>query len=108
MSINERIIKAVTPIVPECVPDLYEGEAEIYCTFNGNAVPVGFGDNRPRARRWLLQVHFYCPKGYKSLALRLSLCRAIHGAGFTYPTEENASDGDGQHYVLEFEGLGEA
>lgn len=108
MSINDRIKNAVTPIVPECVPDLYEGEAAIYCTFNGNAVPVGFGDNRPRARRWLLQVHFHCPKGYNSLALRLSLCRAIHGAGFTYPTEENASDGDGQHYVLEFEGLGEA
>lgn len=108
MSINERIINAVKPIVPDCVPDAYDGEEDFYCTFNGTAVPVGFGDNRPRARRWLMQVHFYCPKGYNSLARRLSLCRAIHGAGFTYPTEENASDGDGQHYVLEFEGLGEA
>ena len=108
MTVNARIIAAVTPIVAVCVPDSYDGEAEIYCTFNGNAVPVGFGDNRPRARRWLLQLHFYCPKGYDSLASRLSLCRALHGAGFTYPTEENASDGDGQHYVLEFEGLGEA
>lgn len=108
MSINERIINAVTPIVSECVPDFYDGEAEIYCTFNGDATPVAFGDDRPRARRWLLQLHFYCPRGYNSLATRLNLSRAIHGAGFTYPTEEDASDEVGQHFVLEFQGLGEA
>ena len=64
--------------------------------------------NRPRARRWLLQLHYFCPLGYDSVATRVKLCRALHSAGFTYPSEENASDRDGQHYVLEFEGLGEA
>ena len=108
MSINARIKSAVEPIVPVCVPDTYTGEAEIYCTFNGNATPVGFGDNRPRARLWSMQLHYFCPAGHNSLATRLELCRAMNAAGFTYPTEENASDEDGQHYALEFQGLGEA
>ena len=37
MIINETIIQAVTPIVPVCVPDDYEGEEQEYCTFNYNA-----------------------------------------------------------------------
>lgn len=108
MSINARIKEAVEPIVAECVPDSYDGESAEYCTFNGNAIPVGFGDNKPRARLWLMQLHYFCAKGHNSLATRLSLCRALHAAGFTYPSEENASDENGQHYVLEFHGLGEA
>lgn len=108
MSINEKIKEAVEPIVPVCVPDSYDGEEEIYTTFNFTSVPIGFGDGKPRCLRCMIQMHAFFPEGYASLQIRKNLARAILAAGFTYPSEENASDDVGQHYVLEFEGLGEA
>lgn len=108
MSINSRIVDAVTPIVPVCVPAGYDGAAEIYTTFNINSIPMGFGDGKPRCLRCMVQLHAFFPEGYSSLKTRRSLARAILAAGFTYPTEEDASDDVGQHYVLEFEGIGEA
>lgn len=105
MSINSRIIEAVTPLVPVCVPDLYDGDAEIYCTFNGTETPDGFGDDGPQAIRWLMQLHLFAPRRQNVLGMKRSLCRRLWKAGFTYPSVANASDSDGQHYVLEFEEL---
>lgn len=103
MSINERIITAVTPVVAVCEPNYYEGEEEVYCTFNVTENPVAFGDNAPHAIQYLPQLHYYLPLKQNSLATRRALCRAIRDAGFTYPSVTDASDESGQHYVFEFE-----
>lgn len=105
-AINEEIIAAVTPVVPVCVPDLYDGNAEAYCTFNYTEVPDVFGDDEPHQIRYLVQLHYYCPTGENSLATRRALFRAILDADFTAPEIENASDETDQHYVFEFEALG--
>lgn len=115
MTINERIIQAVTPVVPVCVPDRYDpnqGEASAtYCTFNYTEIPDSFGDDAPEDIRYLIQLHFHAPLDAASgasnntMAVRKALRQAVFAAGFTYPTVQNASDDSGQHYVLEFEGL---
>lgn len=107
-NINERIKEAVTPIVPECAADFYEGDAAEYCTFNYEEIPEGHGDNQPHAIRYLIQLHYYLPlRPVKKSPMRTKreLARAILAAGFTYPEITNASDGKDQHYVFEFEGL---
>lgn len=113
MSINERIIAAVTPIVPTCVPGVYVPgvgqENAVYCTFNYSENPDSFGDDAPEAMRYLCQLHFYAPQrsadgmSNNTLATRKALRRAIFAAGFTYPSAEDASDEEYQHYVLEFQ-----
>ena len=113
MATDERIVAAVTPIVPICEPDEYTPEsgevvAEEYCTYNVDSIPIVFGDDGTRYTRELVQVHWYLPLGRRPTEKRLELCRALQAAGFTYPSVQNASDRDGQHWVFECETTAEA
>ena len=106
MTINEQIKAAVEPIVAVCVPDTYGGEATEYCTFNYTEIPEEFGDDMPELIRYAIQLHYFCPAGYNSIAKRQDLRRAILTADFTAPDIIPAGDELSQHYVFEFEGLG--
>ena len=105
MDVIERLRDAVLPVVAVCVPDLYDGDAVEYCTFTVDESPEDFGDNAPNQMRHLVQLHYYLPPaGEKDpRTTKRALCRAIFGAGFTYPEVTNASDETGQHFVFEFE-----
>src|SRR5574344_792910 len=103
MSISGTIRSAVSPIVPECVPDQYGGTATAYCTFNYSELPDSFGDESPGAIRYLVQLHYFLPTGANPYAKKKQLKNALLNAGFTYPSVANASDSDGQHYALECE-----
>lgn len=103
MTINQRIIAAVTPLVPECVATIYEGDEPVYCTFNYNSVPADFADDEAEHEICLIQVHLYAPTGHDTLRLRRDIKKALHAAGMTWPTYTNASDKDGQHHVFECE-----
>ena len=103
MSLNTIIRAAITPIVPECVPDQYTGTETEYCTFNYSEIPDAFGDESPEAIRYLVQLHYFLPTGTNPYTKKKQLKNALMNAGFTYPSVTNASDSDGQHYVLEVE-----
>lgn len=105
-SVYARLVAAVLPIVPVCEPAVYGGDAEAYCTYNATELPEGFGDNAPHAVRYLLQLHYFCPLPGNPLPTVRQLQCAVADAGFTYPSLEDASDLDGRHYVLEFDGVG--
>ena len=105
-SVYARLVEAVLPVVPVCVPAVYGGEAESYCTYNATELPDNFGDNAPHAVRHLLQLHYFCPILGNPLPAIRQLQAAVLNAGFTYPALEDASDLDGRHYVLEFEEVG--
>lgn len=112
MTLNEKIIAVVSPIVPVCVPDQLVTEAgetppERYCTFKYTELPAGIGDNRAALTRALVQVHYFAPLKGSTLAVRRALCDAIAAVeDFTLPSIENATDDTGQHYVLEFDAVG--
>lgn len=112
MTLNEKIIAVVSPVVPVCVPDLLVTEAgktppERYCTFNYTELPDGIGDNAAHLTRALVLVHFFAPLKASTLAVRHALRDAIAVVDdFTLPSIENATDETGQHYVLEFDAVG--
>lgn len=112
MTLNERIIAVVSPVVPVCVPDLLVTEAgetppEKYCTFNYTELAEGIGDNAAHLTRALVQVHYFAPLKASTLAVRHALRDAIAAVdNFTLPSIENATDETGQHYVLEFDAVG--
>lgn len=112
MTLNERIIAVVTPIVPVCVPDLLVTKAgetppERYCTFNYTELPDGLGDNCAALTRALVQVHYFAPLRESTIKTRHALRDAIAAVDdFTLPSIENATDETGQHYVLEFDVVG--
>lgn len=106
MTVEEKILAAVTPLVPECAENLYGGDEPEYCTFKFNEIPAGYGDNTAHAVRYLCQVHWFLPlrqqPGPKKKALRRALAAQ---RGFTVPEIVNASDEIGQHYVYEFQAV---
>ncbi len=104
MSVNARIINAVTPVVPTCVPNIYRGKEPEYCTFNYFTAPAALGENTPGAIVYNCQLHYVLPYGDDPTSTVGRLCAAIGQAGFTWPGVEDASDEDGLHFVLEFEG----
>lgn len=108
MTVNEEIIRAATRVVSVCVPGVYDGEAEEYCTFNVSQIPDAFGDDAPDVMRSLVQLHYHCPWSMDSLAARQSLWGSILEEDFTAPEVTEASDETGQHFVFEFEVLGGA
>lgn len=101
--IDEIINAAISPIVPALEPNRYRGEALEYVTWNYTTIPVIFADSTPDAARYLIQVHWFLPHEVNPNAKKLSICRALHNAGLTYPSITNATDKDGQHYVFECE-----
>lgn len=103
MDINEAILETVTPIVAVCVPDLYTGTEQEYCTFDYIEAPVHFGDDCPEYTLYSVQLHWCLPLGCDPRAKKAQLKRAIADGDFTYPSVTNASDEDGLHFVFEFE-----
>lgn len=106
MSLSERIKEAVTPIVPEFAADVYTGKENSYCVFNATEMPGGFGNNRPRAIRYLAQLHWHFPLRTDPTKTKRSLRAAIGGLrGCTWPTVTDAGDLDGGHLVFEFQAV---
>ena len=106
MSLEERIREAVTPIVPEFAADVYTGDADSYCVLNATEMPEGFGDDRPRAIRYLAQLHWYSPLRTDPRATKRALRAAIGGLqGCTTPSVVPATDQDGGHLVFEFQAV---
>ena len=106
MSLEERIREAVTPIVPEFAADVYTGDADSYCVLNATEMPDGFGDNRPHAIRYLVQLHWYFPLRTDPRVTKRALREAIGGLRcYTWPTVTDATDRDGGHLVFEFQAV---
>lgn len=104
--LDSKIRAAVEPLVSVCVPDIYTGDKKEYCTFNYNEIPAAFGDNRPNAVRYLVQVHWFLPLKRRPNPKKKELRRALLAVrGFSAPEIVNANDGEGQHYVYEFEAV---
>lgn len=111
MSIDATIRNAITPIVPVVKPNIYTGSETEYCVFNYSELPTGFGDNAPHAIRYLVQLHWFAPwRAENGVAInpnvkKKQIKQALLNADFTYPSTTNASDGEGQHFVFEFEAV---
>lgn len=107
MTLDDIIIKTVSPVVKPVVANLYTGESVRYCTFNYTELAEGIGDNAAHLTRALVQVHYFAPLRESTIKTRHALRDAIAAVDdFTLPSIENATDETGQHYVLEFDAVG--
>lgn len=107
MSINSSILSVAQEYAPCYTWDAYEGSLDErlsrYFVFNYETLPCSFGDDDAPYERYLIQLHYFCPRGENTVKLRKKIKRSLVEAGFTFPSETNVSDSDGQHYVFEFE-----
>lgn len=105
--IDNNIQAAIKPLVAVCVPDFYTGSEKEYCTYNYTEIPAAFGDGRPHAVRYLVQVHWFLPLKKRPHPKKRELGRALGAMQqcVTWPTITNASDELGQHYVYELQAV---
>ena len=102
MTINERIIQAVTPVVPACVPDFYNPNqndaAKEFCVFSYSEEPDFFADNRPLQLRYDIVLQWAMSLKKNALASKVNLQKALLDAGFTIIDVVNVSDDVFQAY----------
>lgn len=102
--VAEVLQAALSPLFPGAVfPQVYKGPLVRYIVWNYSVLPTLWADSRPRAARYLVQVHFYLPHREDPRETLLAIERALSDAGFTWPVPTDASDSEGQHWVLECE-----
>ncbi len=105
MSVNQRLRAALAPLGLPVQANTYvpADPSERYFTFNISTLGDDFADNAPEHERDLVQLHYFCPTGYDSVADVRQVKRLLSAADFTWPSSTNAGDADGQHIVFEFE-----
>lgn len=103
MNLNQRLIKALSPLGLPAAPDVDVKHRNRTFTFNYELLPTQFADGRPLYWRALVQVHLFLPLEEDSVALRGMVPGILAGAGFTWPEVVDATDGQSQHYVFETE-----
>lgn len=74
-----------------------------YYTFSCNSFGDDFGDDAPGCERCLVSIHLFAPLNENCIQRVKATKRALFAAGFTWPQSVDATDQDGQHYVLECE-----
>ncbi len=107
MNLDEELRRALTPIVPACLPVDYDGEEPEYIAYTYDERGGAFGDDRSEALIYELRLHWYLPAGENPNAKKRLLRNALETLGFTSPVITNASDSEGQHFVFECEREGE-
>lgn len=110
-TINEMLIEALQGIAPVRYWELDEEDGDERpprrILFNYNMVPDIFGDNAPVFEKYLIQVHYFCPKGENSIAARQNIKRAIFSLAEEWPDETlvkrvSKKAPEEQHYCFEF------
>ena len=101
---SEKLQAACETVTPGAVfPDVYTGALLKYIVWNYSVIPAVYAESVPHAARYTVQVHYYLPHKENPQAAILTLSRALSDRGFTWPTVTDATDSDGQHWVLECE-----
>ena len=107
MTINEKIIQTVTPIVSVCVPDLYDPNqdeaADEFCVFAYTETPDFFTDNIAQLNRYSISLVWAMPIKRSSMQKKKQLTDALTSAGFDLIAVYNTSDEDFQKYEFELE-----
>ena len=106
MNLDERIRTALEPMgLPVCPHD-YEGDELEYITFVYTELGALHANGAAQAIRYLVDLSWYLPKGQNPNVGKARIRQLLQAAGATTPNIVDASDGDGQHYVFEFEMTG--
>ena len=101
MNLDERIRTALDGVCDVIVPQVYTGDAKEYVVFNYSEYPLVFADDEPQTVGYSVQVHLFMPLKVNPNTQKESIKIALFTAGFTYPSIQDVTDEDGQHYVAE-------
>ena len=100
MNLDARIKTALAGICSVTVPQVYTGDATEYIVFNYSEYPLEFADNAPHTVGYSIQVHLFMPLKANPNTMKNNIQNALFTAGFSYPSIQDVTDEEGQHYVF--------
>ena len=100
MNLDVRIKTALAGTCSVIVPQVYTGDETEYIVFNYSEYPLEFADNAPHTVGYSIQVHLFMPLKANPNTMKNSIQNALFTAGFSYPSIQDVTDDDGQHYVF--------
>lgn len=86
-------------------PNTNEQHPDQYFVLNIATMPYDFADDAPDYEKYLIQIHLYAPLSVDITEIVRAVKHTLFGAGFIYPTTEDASDESGRHIVFETENV---
>lgn len=101
--IDTRIRAALAPLKIPVEPNEYEGTALEYISYVYQELGAIHAESKPNAIRYILDVHWYLPRGKNPEDGKNRIRHLLKAAGATWSNIVNASDKEGQHYVFECE-----
>lgn len=104
MNINEKLIKAVSTVIPICVPNFSPGSEDEYAEFEVDAEPDWYFDGVPHALRYDITLRWYMPVDVNPAAKKDALRDALSSAEFLLQQVEDLSDNltQGYEYTLRY------
>lgn len=100
MTVDQRIRAALADICDVIKPNVYTGDATEYIVYNYSEYPLEFADNAPQSIGYSVQVHYFCPLGKNPNTIKDNIQNSLFTAGFSYPSIQDVTDEEGQHYVF--------
>ena len=100
MNLDERIRTALDGVCDVIVPQVYTGTATEYIVFNYSEYPLEFADNAPHTVGCSIQVHLFMPLKANPNTIKNNIQNSLFAAGFSYPSIQDVTDEEGQHYVF--------
>lgn len=86
MTVNEKIIQAMTGFEIPVVADFFGDGNEEYITFNyADDRAALYGDDAPIAVKAAMQIHYFLPANKDYLEIKKKMRKALFEEGFTYP-----------------------
>ena len=104
MTVNEKIVQALTPFGIPIKTDFHVGHEDEYFTFNyADDRAVDFGDDGPLHVVAYMQIHWFLPRCRDFLEMKNKVRNALFRVGFTYPEITVMTENDIRHVVFECE-----
>lgn len=104
MSVESKLITALTATGLPVQQDVYTGTAATYLTFNYWTLPIWAEDDAPKYEQVMLQVHLFAPMTSNLTVLKKQIKDLLFAAGYAYPSTLNLTDEVyGRHIVFDTE-----
>ncbi|UWP60435.1 hypothetical protein [Ruminococcus gauvreauii] len=104
MTINQKIIEALSDFGLPVKQDVYTGTEKEYFTFSyADTRASSFGDDKPLAITAHMQIHLFLPLGAEYQEIRNQVREKLFTAGFTYPVITELVESDTKHVIFECE-----
>lgn len=105
MTVNEKIVQALSSFEIPITADFFGGGKKEYFTFNyASDRAENFGDDKPLNAVASMQIHYFLPVEKDYLSIKKQIRNALFAAGFTYPVVTHLTeDKKIRHLIFECE-----